>query len=1157
MSKRLPVDETQRQIIRTKKGATLFVAAGAGSGKTRELVQRIVRLVADGVALPRIAAITFTNAAAAELRDRVRLELEHAGAGGERYEHFNGEQRTNCRAALETIDAAAIQTLHSFAQRILGLYPIEAGLPPEVSVRDEVGASIAFEDRWEPFIEDLLKDGCGDPSLVTPLTRGFALGLTTAHLRKISLRFHQDWDRVLPARFEHWPMPGITAREVIAELTQAAELKAAIKAGCEEDAAFKRLGSLQDLLRDLGEAQQALDAAMDGDERLAAEDGVLRLLGRREKISISMKTGRATNWQPGRLGDLRECTARAEAARMDLVSEVRAACLGPLLTAIQRFVREYRDERVKQGTLEFHDMLYLARDLLIRNPEVRRRVAQRFDALLIDEFQDTDPIQVEIAVLVASDDSGAGEKPWSKVEVEPGRLFFVGDPKQSIYRFRRADIDLYGAAAQRFGAAPTGETVHLVQNFRSAPSVIAWSNHVFGELFGMGREQPEAGPATQVEFEGLETWREADDRTTVAVRLLGGPLPRKSPNPEAAELARLVSTIRREGEAGAGWRVQDGDESWRAPRFSDITILLPTRTTLPALEQALNEAAIPCRVESRSLLFETQEVRDLLTLLRAIDDPTDEVAVVAALRSPGFGCSDRDLWEYASAHGSWDYRRQPPEGYAADGIVAESMAALKDFNSRRWWLDPAEMIDLVIRERRLFQLAFAGRRPRESWQRLRFVHEQARAFGLAGGRGLRQFVTFMERQAEEQARLTETAIAEHDDDAVRIMTVHASKGLEFPIVILAGLNTGKSTDSPVVLWDEPGGLEVRVGSKDAYFETAGYALLKTREDAMERFEDDRLLYVAATRARDHLVVSVYHEGADKHHQRHARNDCRPAECLYQICTGAPELWLPALTGDAPVLVPVAPRNGRRDTATDREEWSEQRRTMIEANSRRPALAATSIARAVPHDSAAPEEKEEQLEEEAPWKKGRAGTSVGRAVHAVLQTIDLETGQGLEAAAAAQAIAEGVEGREPDILAFASAALESTAVKEAIGSGRFWREVYVSALVEGTAIEGFIDLLYETPEGLVVVDYKTDGLRDEAAIDEAMGRYRLQGAAYALALEEALERQVGRCVFVFVQPRQERVIEDLAGAMDDVRHAIPAALAGSRAVSGAAADTSPA
>jgi ATP-dependent helicase/nuclease subunit A len=660
----------------------------------------------------------------------------------------------------------------------------------------------------------------------------------------------------------------------------------------------------------------------------------------------------------------------------------------------------------------------------------------------------------------------------------------------------------------------------------------------------------------QVPFAPLDASRGEDERAPVSVHLIGEPLSSESFSAdqlravEARRIAALVATIKDEGERAAVWRVWgDEEKEWRAPRFADIAILMPTRTALPALEQALNEAGIPCRIESRSLLFETQEVRDLLTILAAIDDPTDQVAVVAALRAPGFGCSDRDLYRFAAARGSapgvWNYRRPAPESFPADDIVVQSMAALNELNEQRWWIDTAEMVDLVIRDRRLFQVGFATRRPRESWQRLRFVHEQARAFNRAGGRSLRQFVQFMERQGEEQARVTETAIAEDDDDAVRIMTVHASKGLEFPIVILTGLNVEPMNDSAPVLWGEERRPEVRVGAaKTGYFETDGYEQVKSRETAMERIERDRLLYVAATRARDHLIASVFHveaKGAKPHAERHASNQCRAAECVYALCQERPRLWQVAVTPANVAPLPAISLPPGTDTAAARDAWEAERQELIAKNTRMNVLSATSIAKAAGAQFEAGDAKDEQSDDEAPWRRGRAGTSIGRAVHAVLQTIDLATGAGLEATARAQATAEGVTDREAEVRELVQSALDSGAVREAVAGRRYWRELYVAAPVGETTIEGFIDLLYEGPHGLVVVDYKTDAVRTDAEIDAALGRYRLQGATYALALSEALGKPVTRCVFVFVRRgrgAEEREIEDLPAAMDDVRAVLP-------------------
>jgi ATP-dependent exoDNAse (exonuclease V) beta subunit len=299
---------------------------------------------------------------------------------------------------------------------------------------------------------------------------------------------------------------------------------------------------------------------------------------------------------------------------------------------------------------------------------------------------------------------------------------------------------------------------------------------------------------------------------------------------------------------------------------------------------------------------------------------------------------------------------------------------------------------------------------------------------------------------------------------------------------------------------------------------------------MEAQEKIRLLYVAATRARDHLVVSLHHKQGRKSH----------AALLTDLCTDAPELvqYL-QLGADRHIEEPRDPV-AFDDSAERLAQWKADREERIAANARVPVVAATEIARGAGAAGDPNLQKEPPVEEVPPWRRGRAGTAVGRAVHAVLQSIDLASGEGVDGAARAQAAAEGIPNRADAVARMVRAALSSATVRQAVG-GRYWRELYVAAPVDGKGVEGFVDLLYETPEGLVVVDYKTDAIPKDEVLDDALARYRLQGAAYALALEEALQRNVARCVFLFVQPRDavEREIEDLRQAIDDARGAVAA------------------
>ncbi|MGD9935560.1 MAG: UvrD-helicase domain-containing protein, partial [Dehalococcoidia bacterium] len=873
-------DQDSRERIRTALNETIFVEAGAGSGKTREMVERILALVSSGVPLTRIVAITFTNDAAAQLRERVREKLEEGTRG-------DGPDAAVAlaRQALHDIDTAPIHTIHGFARSILALHPIAAGLPPEITLRDEISASVAFEERWRSFLEQLLHDGCGDPSVERALVVGTTLGLTPSDLRSVARAFQRDWDRARAASFPSQSAPEVDITGLIQSIEDVRQLRSQVRPGCEDDRAHMASAAIEPVAAAVQAVRQLQLSASSREDRLFADEEAIRVLSTISLPKIG-GLGSQKNWRSAdELAALRSSMLAVTDTAREILSDLRSSCLPLLLTTLQQFVREYRDDRIAQGALEFDDLLLLSRDLLAMDASVRSRLAQRYHCLLIDEFQDTDPIQVEIAALVAAGSSAPTPPgPWHGLPIPPGRLFFVGDPKQSIYRFRRADIEVYEQARARFGEPSVGRALNLTQNFRSVPSVIAWVNAVFADLLNEPPSPPEGAPVVQVPFAGLVADRRENPASPVAVRLFGGPHSESSAGAihasESSDIAAAILQIEAESLSGA-WDVGTKEGPGRSPKLSDIAILVPARTVVPALEQALAAARIPARVESQSLLFDTQEARDLFAILGAIDDPTDEVALIAALRSPAFGCTDADLARFASAHGRWDYRRPLPDEVEAAHPVAQAFSALKVLHERRWWLDPPTLIDTIVRERRLLHMAFARRRPRETWRRIRFIQEQARAFSATGERSLRQFLRYAAQQADEDARMDSTLVDEEDDDAVRILTIHASKGLEFPIVFLAGLGAAARKDPPALVWSLDGSPEVHLGSEDrGVFQTAGYDAALERDKALERLERDRRLYVAATRARDHLLVSVHHKPTSKdadHAEHHSRGRCSPAE----------------------------------------------------------------------------------------------------------------------------------------------------------------------------------------------------------------------------------------------------------------------------------------
>jgi YD repeat-containing protein len=1139
---RPPQDQAARTEIRTRLGASQFVEAGAGTGKTTALVSRILELVMSGEAtIDRIAAITFTDAAAAELRDRVYEAMERASTG----DHQSGgtgptegslpadgpERRARARAALDEIDGAAICTLHGFAQRILAANPFGVGLPPGFEVLDEGRSAAAFDERWDGFVDRILEDA----ALQDVLRRLLVSRVRIDHLRTVAELCNQNWD-LLADGGPHAPTLGPIDPAPVIDSLDAAHAEAATCTAADDKLLLHIEG--------LAEFRAAVRGAVSDLE-------ILELLADPPKLTCTR--GQKGNW-PGPVNRVRGLLADAEQARQALVAGVISDALVGLVPAIRTFTVASANDRRREGRLEFHDLLVWAVDLVRNDAGVRAALHHQFQRLLIDEFQDTDPIQAEMAFRIAngSPEPGPGTVPWSQLSVEPGRLFFVGDPKQAIYRFRRADIGLF--LEVRNHRLP--DRVALTANFRSVPGIIDWTNAVFGDLFGAGADgvQPAYEPLVAERAEPFGT-----PQGVPPVVLLGGPIDDRSiDDVRAEESAELAATIRRIRDEK--WPI--GDRGLPA-RLSDITVLIPTRTGLPLLQQAFDAEAIPYRLESSSLVYEAPEVDELLTILRAVDDPTDQVAMVAALRSGAFGCGDDDLLAYHQAGGRWDYRRLPSSVPDGEGPVIRGMAALRALHQQRWWSSVSALVDRVIDERRLLALALDQRRSRDVWRRLRFVADQARQFTDVHGGDLRRYLAWVDVQRRQDVRAREVVLPESDDDAVRVMTIHGAKGLEFPVVFLAGLNRCPSNRPGVrVLWGDDGPeLKIKSG-----IGTRGFAELEAREKVMEDAEDLRLLYVAATRARDYLILSLHHK---------AGSPCHAAQLLAR-CTARPELSsrLEPATDTADALNNVDPEARGRgedrlisvttvDTEEHRTEWNAGHQRLVTTESRSRTLSATAIAGLANRGSqddwrgdaisadpagAAGANKDDPDVDPPPWRRGRAGTSIGRAVHAVLQTVDLASGSDVDRLSETQAVAEGVAGRGREVARLVRAALGSEVVGQAVGGGRYWREMYIGVPATdepgGPVIEGIIDLLIETPDGFTVVDYKTDAVRNDQQLEQVADGYRLQGATYSLAVERTLGRPVTRCVFLFLRESTAIPVDvpDLPVAMQEVE-ALARALAG--------------
>jgi len=712
----------------------------------------------------------------------------------------------------------------------------------------------------------------------------------------------------------------------------------------------------------------------------------------------------------------------------------------------------------------------------------------------------------------------------------PGRLFIVGDPKQSIYRFRRADIAQYLRAADQVGA----ERATLSANFRSSGPVIRWVNHVFERLI---QAQPDAQPA----YQPLDACRPHHlERGSVTLLGVGEhvDLGEQRSNAEdlrwreAASAADAVATALHEH-----WLVTDREsQELRECRPGDITVLLPARTSLAALEAALVARDIPYRAENSSVVYTTNDIRHVMLALRAADDSTDELSLIAALRSGLYGCSDVELFEWKSRGGSWSIWRPPPDALV-DHPVAAAIAHVRSIAERATWCSPADLIAALVDERRLVDAVLDSPDARDVWRRIRYVVEQARAWSDAGGHGLRRYLAWARMQASE-SRTADTILPEHDYDAVRIMTIHAAKGLEFPITVVSGLTTepaGRAAHS--VVWHNGTWTIASKQGDEVYDE------FKPIDEQMSDAERRRLLYVACTRAIDHLVVSLHRvppksavaEGRMPSAMLLAANGAADAEA------GAREL---SANPGGFTLPRVAPDELEwNDVAT----WEAERARALRDANRRLTVSATRLAEdLVWYDPGAA--GDEGLRKDAvdlelpPWQRGRYGTAVGRAVHGTLQFCDLAGGHDIDDLAAAQCAAEGIIGLEASVSALARSALAAPAVRAALVAEHH-RELFVAAPIGERVLEGYVDLLVRTERGYVIVDYKTDAWRQGTDRAERIARYRRQLAAYGVALEHVTGEPIVGGVLVHCRTdgdAEQIELEQWSEAIGEIRDAVAAA-----------------
>ena len=1060
-----PVDQEARRRTREDHATSFVLEAGAGTGKTTLLVDRMESILRRGAArLDEIAAVTFTENAATTMKLRLRERLERARADAA----TPPAEARRADAALEVLERAQVSTIHALCAAMLGKRPLECGVPPGFRVADDAEMDLLFAEAWDEWLTERLV--AGDATLLAAVDAGIPLVADgwgeRASLRGLA-RTLVDQRDLRPLTAEGAVDPEAWRRDLDAQADRARGLVSRVQDG---DVLGARLGAL------VAFADQARGLA---GEALATH---LRTLP-----TIPRNFGHKMRWDSEEaLEQARAIAAWTSQASAAWKAAASAALHCRLVKGVLEVVGRYEARKRERGVLDFLDLLREARDALSRSEAVRRYFRERFRFVIIDEFQDTDPLQVEVAELLTGG--------------RPGALVVVGDAKQSIYRFRRADVALFRRISAQVGTRPDHAVLHLTQNFRSRPAILRFVNRAFASLITASEETDQPAYEAITPPPGL-----SEEPSVVALRFEA---------PFAESEALLVAEARAlaafvAGVAGGAEEVRDPRTGVpRRSRAGDVMVLARRLTWVRPLEEALEGAGLRFTVEGGKSFFDRQEVHEVLAVLRALDDPSDRTSLVAALRSSFCGVSDRDIVAYALSGGPlWIDRRESgverheaaTDTQAHAAAVRPALALLGELHRLRTSVSVPALVERLYDETRVLAALTGTRREESQVANLEKVVVLARKASELGVLTVRGFIRLLQeriRTAREEPDLPATRPG--DPDTVRILSIHKAKGLEAPVVAL--YDTADDYRTPVDLVAQWAEGTIAVGFREGC-QPPGWDVLSAREKARAGAEARRLLYVACTRARDLLVVPC------------PPRDARVGAFWRDLIAQLP----PRSDADVRVVSagepPTADREERRDELRELAEagggdavgarWEAARRELLAAAAHRPFVPASVTRAALRHAPPA-----------LAVAAAAGGRDFGSLVHRILEWVPLDEPERARGMAEALAPAFGLDaGAAERAAAAAQRALALPVMQRARRAARLWRELPLWFPEGAELLEGVIDLAFEEDGGLVIVDYKTDGIAAEQALAQA-AHHAAQLQLYGRGLAQAMGLPVRERLVLF-------------------------------------------
>ena len=1056
-------DSQTRNRIATQLDTNFIVEAAAGTGKTTNLVNRMVALVESGACrIDQVAAVTFTRKAAAELRERFQAALRRRAKSASS-EGVDAETCDILNAAADQANQAFVGTIHSFCAAMLRERPIEFGVDPGFRELDEKEDALLREQAWHENIANLIASK--DPLLGQLRDLNINRSqLQTCFKQFIGFRDIQDWPVSVPA-------------EIDIDATQQAtqdyieHMRGLVPAFPIERGTDKLMNRYEKIVRAATRSFSSKGRFFSLLEQFDTSPGETQRYWPAKELGIKKLGG----VERDRWNDFREDYARPA---IEYWTRYRYQFV---IDYLRRAVSVYEKIKQSAGGLDFQDLLFTVAEGLKSRPELRTYFQHRYRFLLVDEFQDTDPLQAQMMMFLTSSDPT--ETDWTKCIPNPGSLFLVGDPKQSIYRFRRGDIVTYNKVKQ-IVCDHGGETLLLVKNFRSRPELIHWNNTVYQEKFAS--HDPKYSPSPTDMVPGRPDAGADEDSGATLSSLYRLPLPTDQRIGQVRELEaesiakfirhaidteKKVPRTQSELDSGVKEKVQ--------PR--DFLIIPFGKKAMYAYTEALERYGIPYQVSGGNPIGTNPQLLSLVDCLQTIDDPTNPVHYLSVLRN-FFGFSDRDLFLFKQASGCFNYNSPIPDGsdFLSDELAARFQSAAEQLRTYQTWMRVLPYATAVSQiATHLGIISAAAITDQGDMQVgglmkvIQWLRNQSWDFDSAT-----DLIQFLEDALETEDTDACSALAP-DGNVVRLMNLHKVKGLEAPIVFLAD-TSGRFRGNVECHIDRSGaepkgymGITIKRKVKENFSITKEVATPQgwsDHQDEEGRFldaEHDRLLYVATTRAASTMIVSVGKNNANW-------------SSLYPHLADAPVLPIPdtvaSSSADSPVAVPADFADRLRD------KW---------ASALSPSYSIVTAKKLGLKGTSRPN-----------WEaSGDYGHQWGSAVHELLEVCMKSPAANLSPTALrlTRDYSLGTS-RVAELLETVASVTNSEIWQRAQAAKLCYSELPIDTTTidqDGNPqlIRGVIDLIFEEEDGWVIVDYKTDDVTT-SQIDSVIQYYEPQLKTYA-------------------------------------------------------------